>query len=734
MSSMHVMMPVSNETLNSEWGAITANNHPDMDRDNLALQQEKMINLKPHAQVHLLSPVDKCKVCGEPAAKHIHYGAMSCFSCRAFFRRSIQNRTANTYICRRTKDCQINLKTRKNCQFCRYERCLAVGMKPSWVLSPDERERRFRKNKAKKFGSEHNDPSDNAASEPNYENGNVACTQSASGDSEVKQEYPAVLVQAAGQQDLVKSELLLYSEDSKASVSRVSLVSPPVVVERACRSVEVPATADRMFGKEILPMASRTSLISAAPHPNFYVYSSTSQHLAAATPVSSTRRDEVSSSIIVQRSQFSGNSGHGYSVVPSLSAASPKQSNNLLRRSPGVIVKSSQFQSQYLGDSDQSRIVSHQSQSFSQCPKANLSSLDAESVAAWNLPSSSRDIPCNASLMYSGSYTASSDPIKKCYPMVTQASGSSSISSYSKQSYSSYPRSSGSSPPMNEFSDESEYEDSVYSKSSDDERSIAGILSEPEIKFSDEEYNQLKALVGSHDERYKSVNFGEELIKEMIMCSMFGIPISTSAAISGYRLTVERITRIANNLDCFVNLPMMDQTNLLKENADLLVSLRGAIFFDSKKKGVNQVLISMGIDDLETIKTMFSPLMKEKSMKHIDYKIFNSIQKVESDNSVEQRYNFLQGKVAELIGDEITTILLTYIILFSVDFCSLQDSRRVELLQEQFIRMLERYVYSKTSRQDACNTLANSLNAVTCIREMADIKKSRAINQAVKIN
>jgi hypothetical protein len=37
-----------------------------------------------------------------------------------------------------------------------------------------------------------------------------------------------------------------------------------------------------------------------------------------------------------------------------------------------------------------------------------------------------------------------------------------------------------------------------------------------------------------------------------------------------------------------------DQTALLKENADLLVSMRGAIFFDMKKKGVDQVLISMG--------------------------------------------------------------------------------------------------------------------------------------------
>ena len=29
---------------------------------------------------------------------------------------------------------------------------------------------------------------------------------------------------------------------------------------------------------------------------------------------------------------------------------------------------------------------------------------------------------------------------------------------------------------------------------------------------------------------------------------------------------------------------------------------------------------------METIKTMFTPLMKENQMKHIDYKTFNSIQ------------------------------------------------------------------------------------------------------------
>ena len=28
-----------------------------------------------------------CSVCASPAAAHLHYGAVSCYSCRAFFRR-----------------------------------------------------------------------------------------------------------------------------------------------------------------------------------------------------------------------------------------------------------------------------------------------------------------------------------------------------------------------------------------------------------------------------------------------------------------------------------------------------------------------------------------------------------------------------------------------------------------------------------------------------------------------
>jgi hypothetical protein len=36
-------------------------------------------------------------------------------------------------------------KQRKDCTYCRYEKCLAVGMSPQLILSEDEKERLFRK-------------------------------------------------------------------------------------------------------------------------------------------------------------------------------------------------------------------------------------------------------------------------------------------------------------------------------------------------------------------------------------------------------------------------------------------------------------------------------------------------------------------------------------------------------------------------------------------------------------
>jgi len=263
-------------------------------------------------------------------------------------------------------------------------------------------------------------------------------------------------------------------------------------------------------------------------------------------------------------------------------------------------------------------------------------------------------------------------------------------------------------------------EDTVYSMVID---------KEPELIFSEDEKLQLDQMVKNHDSVYHSVNFGEVLIKEMLMCSMFGVPVSTSAAIQGYRLQVERITRIANDLTLFTELDKVDQVALLKENADLLVSLRGAIFFDRKKPGMDQVMSSMGEGDLDLLNTMFKPMLNTHRMNHIEYRVFNSIQDPAA-KKIEERYSFLQGKVADAILSNIISILITYIILFSSDFCSLQNRKKVEKTQHQYLRILERFVYSSCNRMSACSKIGAMLNAITCVREMADIKKSRTINHS----
>ena len=53
-----------------------------------------------------------------------------------FFRRSVKN--AKKFACAFGKMCSVTPQNRRKCQFCRYQKCLAVGMKAECVLNDDE--------------------------------------------------------------------------------------------------------------------------------------------------------------------------------------------------------------------------------------------------------------------------------------------------------------------------------------------------------------------------------------------------------------------------------------------------------------------------------------------------------------------------------------------------------------------------------------------------------------------
>lgn len=85
-----------------------------------------------HPQAHSsLSSKHICAICGDRASGK-HYGVYSCEGCKGFFKRTV--RKDLTYACRDERNCIIDKRQRNRCQYCRYMKCLAMGMKREAVM------------------------------------------------------------------------------------------------------------------------------------------------------------------------------------------------------------------------------------------------------------------------------------------------------------------------------------------------------------------------------------------------------------------------------------------------------------------------------------------------------------------------------------------------------------------------------------------------------------------------
>eukprot|EP00095_Tigriopus_kingsejongensis_P012263 snap_masked-scaffold394_size185225-processed-gene-0.7 protein:Tk12263 transcript:snap_masked-scaffold394_size185225-processed-gene-0.7-mRNA-1 annotation:"steroid hormone receptor err2" len=80
----------------------------------------------------------KCPICHDLAGKHFYYGVQACISCRGFFQRSVRNKFYVKFsCCKGSQRCRITARSRKNCKWCRFQKCLQAGMKTCYVLSND---------------------------------------------------------------------------------------------------------------------------------------------------------------------------------------------------------------------------------------------------------------------------------------------------------------------------------------------------------------------------------------------------------------------------------------------------------------------------------------------------------------------------------------------------------------------------------------------------------------------
>ncbi|XP_028393411.1 nuclear receptor subfamily 4 group A member 1-like [Dendronephthya gigantea] len=92
-----------------------------------ALHQDRTKDFSDYSKKPLESSLKTriCAVCGDKASG-FHYGVQSCEGCKSFFKRTIQKQLQ--YICVEEKDCTIDKSNRIRCQYCRFQKCIKLGM------------------------------------------------------------------------------------------------------------------------------------------------------------------------------------------------------------------------------------------------------------------------------------------------------------------------------------------------------------------------------------------------------------------------------------------------------------------------------------------------------------------------------------------------------------------------------------------------------------------------------
>ncbi|XP_076759698.1 nuclear hormone receptor HR96 isoform X2 [Xylocopa sonorina] len=91
-----------------------------------------------------------CGVCGDRALGY-NFNAVSCESCKAFFRRNaLKNKD---FRCPFTENCNITPVTRRFCQKCRLDKCFVIGMRKEHIMSEEDKvlkRQKIEENRAKK--------------------------------------------------------------------------------------------------------------------------------------------------------------------------------------------------------------------------------------------------------------------------------------------------------------------------------------------------------------------------------------------------------------------------------------------------------------------------------------------------------------------------------------------------------------------------------------------------------
>lgn len=168
----------------------------------------------------------KCGVCGDRALGY-NFNAITCESCKAFFRRNaLKNKE---FRCPFQDSCKVDQVTRRFCQKCRLRKCFEIGMKKEWIMTDEEKQRKKQKieeNRARKMGDAYSDDDSVKSSNPPFSPFSVGASIEASKPQAIvvgvirnEDETSAKVLRAEGQTDIHSQERSIIQSTGTASDS-----------------------------------------------------------------------------------------------------------------------------------------------------------------------------------------------------------------------------------------------------------------------------------------------------------------------------------------------------------------------------------------------------------------------------------------------------------------------------------------------------------------------------------
>jgi len=698
---------------------------------------------KPSRKRYDIPKTASCHVCGDLAAEHLHYGGIACYSCRAFFRRTV-NSNRPILECSNDLNCKINKDTRKRCQFCRFEKCKAVGMKTSWVLTEEDKSKLAMRRSTSSPNGRPNEPLISIKKEDPHEMGPILSTPSSEEGITVKQRHASSPMSPP------------VNESSPLSTSspykNPSVFFPGVSDQQASHNPlfqNHPRPFLPNFGPEGFE-ASQRQPFYRPPYP------SPLGHHGEHNPfqnlfVKQNNEDKTQQSSLFPLNinkmhvSLSGSSDGVSLTIETHQGQNKNQQNSQPRNSTETSQSKNDEDFRSYGPRNRWSTQENENEPReSSNSHYNAMSPNALSPPSWNC-GTSEQIAKRQKRHHQQSRTifrcvSSENNERDCDSRSTIASPfSDSSGSQLQPDYSSHQNGN----PMmfgQQMLDDAYALNQIRSDTdrNEDQPGVPRDKIKPQVwKLNESSLMDPSPLPQLSTFTLQETLFVEQLTaidervryqvpmevshgRSFLDCSVSGSHISQMTIMHAYQTCIKRIVRFANSLQDFVELPPDDMQKLLVSNTVSIINIRIARWFHPKTDLKTQISLCGTGQDLFKDAMQEGKLSEGTPLKVGYDDVFSSPWCC--DSSHEDRYETLISQIHQLDLDSTVVVLLSVMCLF--------DSEQVDDLSakstiishgRKFSLLLQRYLVESIGKEKTAECFAKYREALTKLREMAEI-------------